>query len=192
MKILIGTTNKGKAREMKEVFGDVFDLVNLTDLKNIPNIEETGKTFEENALLKAKAFFDWSGIPTVADDGGIEIDALGGEPGVKSRRWPGYELIELTFKKMKDIPREKRTASLVAASTFYDGKNSLTFRRSVDGYIIENKPSECELGYPFRALFWIPRFRKIYQDLTLEEHDQINHRIIVYRKLKDAIIGLNL
>src|SRR3989344_8229829 len=90
MKILIATKNPGKAREMKIFLGDGFEIVSLTDLPGAPDVEETGTTFEENALLKAKFYFDWSGIPSIADDAGLEIDYLNGEPGVLSRRWPSY------------------------------------------------------------------------------------------------------
>lgn len=206
MKLLLGTMNVGKLKEAKEIFGELFEIVELANLKNVPEIEETGKTFEENALLKAKAYYNFSGIPTVADDGGLEIDALGGEPGVKSRRWPSSteilegkpgrektdaELISMTFKKLRGVPWEERTAHLRANAVFYNGEFGITIDSKVGGYIIEEKPVQCELGYPFRPIFWVPQFNKIYQDLTPEERDQLPHRRTIYRKLRDVIMKIN-
>src|SRR5688572_24523081 len=85
MRLLIATKNPAKLQEMRTFFAD-FDCVALS--KESPDIVETGATFEENAILKARAYFDHYGIPTVADDSGLEIAALHGEPGVYSRRWP--------------------------------------------------------------------------------------------------------
>lgn len=197
MKLLLGTMNVGKLKEMKEIFGERFETVELASFENVPEVEETGKTFEENALLKAKAYYNFSGIPTIADDGGLEIDILDGEPGVKSRRWPGYEaidaeLIDMAFKKLKGVPWEKRTAYLRANAVFYNGDFGITIDSKVGGYIIEEKPVQCDPGYPFRPIFWVPQFQKVYQDLTSEERDQLPHRRTIYRKLRDVIIKINL
>ncbi len=74
MKLLIATKNPGKAREIKDFLGIGFEPVSLLDFPDAPDVEETGKTFEENSILKAAKYFEWSGIPSVADDGGLEID----------------------------------------------------------------------------------------------------------------------
>lgn len=206
MKILIATKNSGKAREIKEFLDHNFDLISLVDFSDAPNVEETGKTFLENAFIKAKAYFEWSGIPTVSDDGGLMIDVLNGEPGVSSRRWllfaeaskgqPGQEktdqeLIDIAIEKLKGVPQEKRTAHLKTVGVYYDGKNTLNVDGSIDGYIVEKQMAPCEKGYPFRSIFWIPKFNKLYQDLTHEEHEQINHRKIVYNQLAKDILNLS-
>lgn len=195
MKLLVATKNLGKAREIGEILGGYFEVLSLKDLPNAPYIEETGKTFEENAVLKAKKYFEWSGIPTVADDAGLEIDFLKGEPGVKSRRWLGYEMtdhemINTALNKLKSVPQEKRTAHLVAVGVYYNGKNMIVEKGSINGYIVEKQTTECEPGYPFRAIFMVPKFDKLYQDLTHEEHEQINHRRFVYQKLSGRILAL--
>lgn len=204
MKILVATKNYGKAREISEFLGKSastrtggwrIEVVSLDDLPDVPDIEETGKTFEENAVLKAKAYFEWSGIPTVADDSGLEIDFLSGEPGVKSRRWLGYEMtdqemIDTALEKLKGVLLEKRTAHLVAIGAYYDGTNIITERGSTDGVILEKQTVKCEPGYPFRTIFWIPKFNKLYQELTHEEHEQINHRRELYAKLAAKIKSL--
>ena len=195
MKILIATKNPGKAMEMKIFLGDGFEIVCLADLSDAPDIDETGNTFEENALLKARFYFEWSGIPSIADDAGLEIDHLNGEPGVLSRRWPGYEatdeeLIEMALKKLGGVPKERRTAHLRTVGLYYDGKNTLSRTASVEGYITEDYCGHCEKGYPFRSIFWIPKFNKLYQDLTHEEHEEINHRKVVYGQLAKDILAL--
>lgn len=194
MKLLVATKNLGKAREIGEILGGYFEVVSLRDLPNAPDVEETGKTFEENAVLKAKKYCEWSKTPTVADDAGLEIDYLNGEPGVKSRRWLDYEMtdqdmIDTALEKLKGVPKEKRTAHLVAIGAYCDGKNLMIERGSIDGYIVEKQTVECEPGYPFRAIFIVSRFNKLYQDLTHEEHEQINHRRTLYLKLVAKIRG---
>lgn len=201
MKILIATKNPAKLKEIEKYIGDNFEKVSLSDLpaqagfSNVPDVEETGKTFLENAILKAKTFFEYAGIPSVSDDGGLEIDALNGEPGVLSRRWPGYEatdqeLIDMALVKLKDVPKEKRTAHLRTVGVYYDGKNILHVEGSIDGYVVENQTAQCEKGYPFRAIFWIPRFNKLFQDLTHREHEEINHRRLVFLELGRKILAL--
>src|SRR3989338_653093 len=153
MRLLIATKNPGKAREITEFLGNSagrrIETVSLKDLSNAPDVEEIGKTFEENAILKAKKYFEWSGIPTVADDSGLEIDYLNGEPGIKSRRWLGYEMtdrqmIDTALKKLKGVPIERRTAHLVAIGAYYDGKNTIIEKGSTDGRITEEQKVKCE------------------------------------------------
>jgi len=88
------------------------------------------------------------------------------------------------------VPIERRTAHLVAIGAYYDGKNTIIEKGSTDGRITEEQKVKCEPGYPFRAIFWMPRFGKLYQDLTHEEHEQINHRKILYKKLSNKIMRL--
>ena len=107
-KLLIATTNPGKLAELSRFLSDIpITLVSLKDVGITDTIEEIGKTFEENAILKAKYYFQKSGLPTLADDGGAEIDALNGEPGVKTRRWihgdrdsTDNELVAYTLKRL--------------------------------------------------------------------------------------------
>src|SRR3989338_11058336 len=108
-KILIGTSNQAKLETYKKLLKDFnFEIISSKDL-NIPVPEEKHKTFEEEAVNKAKYYFEKSGIPTIVDDGGFEIDALNGEPGVKSKRWIGREMtdeeiVAEVFKRMKNVP----------------------------------------------------------------------------------------
>ena len=191
MKLLIATKNPGKAGEMQRFLGAVFETSLLPT--DAPDVRETGVTFEENAVQKATEYFRLYGIPTVADDGGLEIDALNGEPGVYSRRWPGYEatdkeLIDLALTKLDGVPPERRTAHLRTVGAFYDGTRTLTKTASIAGVIVTQAPLECEKGYPFRSIFFVPRFGKLFRDLTHNEHEQVNHRRVVFAELAKSIL----
>lgn len=200
MKILIATKNAGKVREFREVLGDKFECVALGEIGSAPDVEETGKTFEENAFIKARTYFEWSGIPAIADDGGLEIEALGGEPGVKSRRWPSspkervlkdktdQEMISLALEKLKGVPWGKRQARLRVVVAYYDGKRVISDSQYIEGYITEGEPLACEPGFPFRAIFWIPEFKKLFQELTDEEHRTVNHRRRAIKNVANKIL----
>lgn len=202
MKILIATKNPAKLKEISKYLGDRFETIPLANFPDAPDVEETGATFEENALLKARAYFKFAGIPLISDDGGFEIDALGGEPGVKSRRWPtdeeisagilprektDEELIALALHKLRGVSKEKRTARLRIALAYYDGKKSHTVSRSVEGVVPLVSAKKWDRGFPFRAIFFIPRFGKLYQDLSPEEHEKINHRRAAVEELKKIL-----
>ena len=192
-KLLIATTNPAKTREHKELLADLnLETISLADFSNFKPVEKTGVSFKENAILKAKGYFTQFHIPTLADDGGFEIDALGGAPRVRSHRWLGREssdgeLIKYTLKKLKGVPLEKRTARITTWVAFYNGKNLLLERGTIDGYVVKEYPNWIEKGFPWRSILFIPEFGKLYQDLTPEEHEKINHRRKILEKLKPKI-----
>lgn len=197
-KLLLATTNKAKQEEitlgLQPLLEKGITIVSLNDVPEIEDPEETGATFEENAKLKAKYYAEKTGLPAIADDGGLMIDALGGEPGVKSRRWPGYaatdiELIHYALDKMKDIPEGKRTAQLATCVAFYD-PSSQEFtceQESIDGFITTKPLTMDTNGYPYRALFKVTKYNKFYDELTPEEHDAINHRLLAIKRLLHQI-----
>jgi len=205
MKLLIGTKNAGKLGEMARFLGPGFELLSLADVgMPVPDVAETGATLTDNAVLKAKAYFAWSGIPTVADDAGLEIDALGGEPGVKSRRWPTLgelatgipprektdeEMIGMALERLDGVPPEQRTARLVMVCAFHDGRRTLTASAAIAGLITEEQLVPHTRGYPFRSIFWLPRFAKTYEELTEAEHDAVNHRREAYGTLRTLILS---
>ena len=185
MKLLIGTSNPGKAAELAGYMGELgFEIVTLADLK-IASVEETGETFEENAVLKAKAYAAASGLPTLADDAGLEVDVLGGAPGVRTHRWLGEDVTDLKLfmailDKMHDVPLPKRTARLkvVLALATPEGE-VVTATRSAEGKIVEEgeaRPDKIIPGYPFKCLLKLDAVNKLYCDLTPEEHAAVNHR----------------
>lgn len=184
--ILIGTQNKTKLQEIYsafDAFPHKFKLVSLLDLGIKTEPEETGKTFKENALLKATYYSDLTGLPTLADDGGPEIDALNGEPGVKSKLWldrpaTDEELIEYTLERMKGVPYEKRTMQMTIWLSFHNPKTSkiLYSNDAIKAHIAEVPTQNYRNGFPWRALMFIETYKKFYDELTAEEHYKINHR----------------
>lgn len=189
MKLLIATFNNAKQQDYQKMLTDLaqkskVDLktVTLRDLNVSDKIEETGHTFAENSLLKAKFYFEKSGIPVLADDGGLEIPILNNEPGIYSRRWPGYEasdeeLIAYTLKKLKSHhTKDERKAHLTVCLTFFDGKNIIQETGKIEGYISDQINSNYIKGYPYRALFIVSDLNKYYDELTAPEHEKYNHR----------------
>lgn len=191
--ILIATKNAGKITEISSALLRAgLGFRTLSDFPDIADIDETGSSFLENAVLKARSYFDITGLPCIADDAGIEIEALGREPGVRSRRWLGYEmsdeaLVAYTLGRLHGLPEEKRNARLVAELVFFDGRKTLNVGAHIDGYIASDAPSEIEEGYPFRSIFVVKQFGKLYKDLTEAEHEIINHRRDALRRLVPLI-----
>lgn len=193
-KLLIATHNPAKKEELRNGFSTLthsgINLLSLNELNIEIDPEETGTTFEENAKLKAEYFAQLSGLPTLADDGGIEIDALNGEPGVKSRRWLGYnapdkELIEYTLLRMKNVPKDKRTACFRVVLHYINPatKKSFHVSTSIEGAIAEQTSKKKVKGFPYRALFIVSRFDKNYEDLSPWEYKQVGHRLHAIKKL---------
>ena len=193
--LLIATTNPGKLAELRLFLRDVpVTLIGLQDIGITTGIAETGKTFEENAVLKAKYYHDVSGLMTLADDGGFEIDALGGEPGVHSHRWKNKdredtdeELIAYTLERLRDVPEGKRGAQLrlVLALVTKSG-NIHTSTASVRGVVPTHPANKLTPGFPYRSLLFLPEINKYYNhdELTPEETEMYNHR----KKALDMLI----
>jgi len=197
-KLLIATTNPAKKIEIVKGLSPLvhkgLDLLMLNDIEIAGEPIESGKTFEENAIIKAKFYADQAHVPTIADDGGLIIDALNGAPGVLSRRWPGYEatdreLIDLALAKMKHIPADKRTAQLKTCICFYDPKTNTiaTNEQGVEGVLSEKPTTYDTNGYPYRALFIVSKFQKLYDQLSNEEHEALNHRLKAIQRLIPVI-----
>ncbi len=198
-KILVATTNPGKLAEIKFFLKDLpVQLVNLSDLGIKDRVEEDGKTFAENAKKKALFYCKLSGLATVADDGGLEIDYLNGEPGVKSRRWindkeaTDEELINYTLEKLKGIPQSKRGAQLrVCLALALPGGETYVSEGKIRGVISKQIFHILTPGFPFRSLLFIPKIGKYYhhKNLTDEENLKYNHRGKALKKLKGIIQG---
>jgi len=198
MKLLIATTNPGKLAEIKRFLSDIsIELVSLKDVGITDSVEETGVTFEANAILKAKHYAQESGLPTLADDGGFEIDALNGAPGVKSHRWidatresSDDELIAYTIEQMKDIPEGKRGAQLrLVLALVLPGSEVHTSEASVRGIVPVSPTGTRSEGFPFRSLLFLPEINKYYNhdELTNTENETYNHRKRALEILKPEI-----
>jgi len=193
MKLLIATNNPAKIAEYKIILKDLpLELTTLGDLNIKEGVEEDGKTFEENAIKKAQFYYKLSGLLTLAEDGGIEIDYLNGEPGVKSRRWPGYEatdeeLINMTLGKLKGVPPEKRGAQLRAVIALAINGQVKIFEAALRGIISEKPVKKIIVGYPFRSLFYVPEINKVLAEADKEEEILISHRKKAIEKLLPII-----
>ncbi|HUE75311.1 MAG TPA: non-canonical purine NTP pyrophosphatase [Chloroflexota bacterium] len=184
MECLLATTNQAKRREILSILAAVpVHWRTLVDLPGAPKVEETGTTFEENAVLKARSYAEWSGLPTLADDGGLAIDALNGEPGVRSRRWiegrdsSDEDLITYTIESLRGVPPGKRGARMIVveALAMPDGEVITSTAAIVGTIAVEASPLR-DAGFPFRSVFYLPDLGKFYGELTLEEHERVNHR----------------
>ena len=181
-KLLISTQNPGKFAEISERLTTTgIDLVSLQDLNITQDYEETGTTFEENAVAKARFYHGLSGLATLADDSGLSVDALGGEPGIHSRRWPGYaasdqELLDMLMSKLKDTPLEARTAKFRTVTAIVDEQNIWLGQGQIAGIILEKPASDMEEGLPFSCVFQPEGFDKVFSQLTKQEKNSISHR----------------
>ena len=179
-KILIATKNAGKAREYRKLFEPKgIEVITLKDLNEQVEIIENGKTFSENALIKAQTLTDKLNIPVLADDSGLVVDALNGAPGIYSARYAGDHDDEANNKKLlenlKKVPDEKRTAhfhcSIVATAP---DKTPLEANGDVYGMIAHEKHGEDGFGYD--PLFYYPEFGKTFGEIGMEEKNKVSHR----------------
>lgn len=194
-KILIATKNPAKFKEITSYLRVYAKFLSLKDVNIIEEPVENGETFKENALIKARFYCQKTGYVTISDDGGLIIDALNGEPGVKSHRWidssrdnNDEDLINYTLKRLKNVPLDKRTARFHVAIALVtpDGKEFVS-ESEVKG-IIQTKVSPRRIsGYPYRALFYFPKLKKYYDELSEEEHAKLNHRKIALEKIEKVL-----
>ena len=196
--LLIATGNSGKVREYAELLSGIpFELVSLKDLGITHEVDETGETFEENAWLKASEYAALSGLLTLADDSGLEVDALGGDPGVRSARYGGdacqgdEDRVNLLLKNLEDVPWDKRTARFrCAIAVVESGGTAVTQAKgSVDG-MIQYSPQGND-GFGYDPVFFIPSHYRTLAQISLAEKNQLSHRgnaaKIVVESLKKLI-----
>lgn len=188
MQVFIATKNHNKLKELERILKPMgFEVLSENDLeKPLPEVEETGTTYEENALLKAHSGFETTGLMTVADDSGLSVDILDGAPGLYSARYSGTGATyasnnEKLLAALKDVPREKRTATFVSAiaCVFPDGRE-FTVRGECKGYVAERCSGEGGFGYD--PLFVCEA--GCYAEMTPEEKDRVSHRGNALRAFK--------
>ena len=180
-KLLLATNNKGKAREYKSLLEGVpFELVMPAEVGVSAEVAEVGKSFEENATLKATALAAQSQLLTLADDSGLEVEALGGEPGVLSARYAGEgasdsDRVSYLLTKLEGVPQEKRTARFrcVIAIATPEGEVELCIGEC-DGFIAFEPRGEGGFGYD--PIFYLPEMKKTMAELSPETKNKISHR----------------
>jgi XTP/dITP diphosphohydrolase len=211
-KILVASTNPGKIGELRAMLDLDVEWVGLSDFPNLNEVKEDGETFAENARKKAIGYAKQTGLWTVADDSGLIIDALGGQPGVKSARFSGtknndrkqidHENIAKVLKLLQSIPQKKRTARFVCCLCLASppdepaSKTAGKRRASPEKVLIETEGklegviAEKEMGtngFGYDPIFFVPKLNKTVAQLTREEKNAISHRGSAIRKLKPLL-----
>lgn len=188
MKIILATLNQGKVRELRELLVDEeIEVLSLLDIPDWEDVEENGVTFAENAAIKAREAVRRTGLIALADDSGLEVDALDGAPGVYSARYAGEPKddernIDKLLQLLEIIPEDQRTAcfrcALVMATPF--GEEYLT-EGAVEGRILTQRRGSDGFGYD--PVFYLPEFARTMAELTLTEKNTLSHRAQAFRKV---------
>ena len=196
--VVLATRNAAKLRELARILsaedhGTQIRLTGLDEFPGAPDVPETGATFEENALLKARAIADYTGLPAVADDSGLCVDALNGMPGVLSARWAGghgddQANLELVLAQVADVPGTRRGARFVcAAALVAPGDREWVVTGQVEGRLIRAPRGSGGFGYD--PIFLPDGFGQTTAEMTAEAKDAISHRGRAFRALTPFIIA---
>lgn len=191
-KIVFATSNEGKMREIREILKDLeCEVLSLKEAGVQVDIVEDGDTFEANAVIKAKTVWEKTGGIVLADDSGLEIDALNGEPGVYSARYMGeetsYEIKNWNLiHRLDGVPEEKRTARFVAAiaAVLPDGR-VVTTRGTMEG-VIANEPAGAG-GFGYDPILMLKEYGKTSAEITMEQKNEISHRGKGLRAMKEVL-----
>ncbi|OGC79296.1 MAG: non-canonical purine NTP pyrophosphatase, RdgB/HAM1 family [candidate division Zixibacteria bacterium RBG_16_40_9] len=189
MKLVLATQNKDKVREIKNFLSGLkIQILTLDDSQNNFKIKETGKTLEENAILKADAVYKLTKLPTLADDSGLEVQYLKGKPGVRSSRFAGekatYSDNNLKLLKLlKGVPVKQRKAQFRCVMALKVSENKIKLLEGkVSGYIATELKGKNGFGYD--PLFYIPKLKKTFAQLSLKQKNKLSHRAKALQKVK--------
>jgi XTP/dITP diphosphohydrolase len=193
MQLVLATRNKDKIREIKHLLEDLpITILIFSDFLDFPEIDETGETLEENAILKAKGIAEFTGYAALADDSGLEVDALGGAPGVYSSRFagPGCTYDDNNRKLLQDlqgIPEDRRAAHFrtVIAIAWNAGEIE-TVEGRVDGIIKTQKIGQSGFGYD--PVFYYPPAKKTFAEMSLDEKNSLSHRGKALMQARDLLM----
>ncbi len=195
MKLIFATGNEGKMREIREILADTYpEILSMKEAGIRTDIAEDGTTYEENALIKARAVAAQAHALVLADDSGLEIDYLGKEPGVYSARYLGedtsYRIKNADLiRRLEGVPEEQRTARFVCAiAAVLPGGRELTVRATIEGRIgYEEKGSN---GFGYDPIFYVPELGKTTAELTEQEKNLVSHRGKALRLMKEELANL--
>jgi len=180
LQIVLATHNRGKMKEMSSILAHLpVKLLTLDDFPQIGEIPETGETLKENAFIKAETVHQKTGLPALADDTGLEVDALDGAPGVHSSRYDGEtatfeDNCRKMLQEMDGIPAEERTARFHTVIAFVSDSGNEWTEGMVEGRILEKKQGDGGFGYD--PLFYYPPLKKTFAELNSEQKNNISHR----------------
>ncbi len=190
MDIVVATNNKGKLSEIKTILYP-HNVLSQQDVGAFVDVEETGTTYEENALLKARAVREFTDKIIIADDSGLEVDVLGGAPGLYSARYAGEgttpdDGMNKLLDNLKGYSFKEKTARFVSCvSVLLPNGDAQSFYGYCDGYIIDEKRGNR--GFGFDPVFWVEDYKKTFGEITDEEKNAISHRKRALHKLKDFL-----
>jgi len=180
LQIVLATHNRGKMKEMSSILAHLpVKLLTLDDFPQIGEIPETGETLKENAFIKAETVHQKTGLPALADDTGLEVDALDGAPGVHSSRYDGEtatfeDNCRKMLEEMDGIPTEERTAQFHTVIAFVSSSGNEWTEGMVEGRILEKKQGDGGFGYD--PLFYYTPLKKTFAELNSEQKNNISHR----------------
>ena len=189
LEILIATNNFGKVKEIKNILNiPKVKILTMKDFPNLPKVEEDGKTYQENAFKKARKVLEYTGKICLADDSGLEIDYLKGEPGIYSSRWGNSdkERVNKVLKLLENVPKNKRNAKFVcvAVLVFPNGKIYMV-KEECKGSITFKPKGEHGFGYD--PIFLVPEYEKTFAELGDKIKNRISHRGKAMRRMMDRI-----
>jgi XTP/dITP diphosphohydrolase len=194
MQLVLATNNRDKVTEIRHLLEDLpVTILTKDDFLEFPDPEETGSTLEENAILKARAVSEFTGLPALADDSGLEVDALNGAPGVFSSRYAGPDVTyrDNYTKLLADltgVPLAKRTARFrCVIAIAWTSEKIETVEGMVEGLISEEIAGDKGFGYD--PVFFYPPTKKRFSEMTLEEKNRISHRGLALQKARDLILS---
>jgi XTP/dITP diphosphohydrolase len=189
--LVLATRNADKVTEIRNILKLGNDeLMSLLDFPQVPEIEETGSTILENALIKAREAFRLTHLPCLADDTGLEVDSLGGAPGVHSSRFAGENMsyadnVRKLLSLMQGIPSEKRSARFRCVVVLKDRSREEWIEGVCEGVILNELLGDGGFGYD--PVFFVPEMGKTFAEMTLEEKNNISHRGKAFRKMAELL-----
>jgi len=190
--ILIATKNMGKVREYRDLLAHLpLQITSLADVGIDSDVEETGQTFAENAILKARTYAQLSGLLTWADDSGLAVDALGGWPGVHSARHAGpnatdADRINILLQRLDGVPPEQRGASFHCVVAIATPEGKVWTTEGMCPGVITSTPSGSG-GFGYDPVFFVPELNKTFAQLSPQEKNAISHRGIAARKAMELL-----
>jgi XTP/dITP diphosphohydrolase len=193
VKVVVASRNAHKLREIAALFEEAglgFELVNIDAIAPDAALVEDEPTFEANAIVKARQAFEATGLPAIADDSGIEVDALAGAPGVRSARYAGEPCDDARnnaklLEALRDVPMERRTARYRCAAAFLDGEREVVRNGSCAGRVL--RAGRGSGGFGYDPLMLIESLGRTMAEISAAEKNQISHRAAAFRSLAEAL-----